>query len=88
MDCHGNKHFSVQTENGRKVGEGEMEMKLLKLKPCPFCGSLGEVHKKRNLDTYIVECTNNSCPASYMIGYDYECIEEAVEAWNTRQEGR
>lgn len=60
-------------------------MELFKLKPCPFCGSLGEVHKKKNLGTYIVECTNNSCPASYMIGCDYESIKEAIEAWNTRQ---
>lgn len=63
-------------------------MGMKELKPCPFCGSRGELHKKRNLDTYIVECTNDSRPASYMIGYDYECEEDAVKAWNKRQEGR
>ena len=54
------------------------------LKPCPFCGSKGELHQKRSLETWIVECTNNSCPASYMIGYDYDTSEEAIEVWNRR----
>ena len=54
------------------------------LKPCPFCGSKGELHQKRSLETWIVECTKNSCPASYMIGYDYDTSEEAIEAWNRR----
>ena len=54
------------------------------IKPCPFCGSEGKLHHKRNLGTWIVECSNNSCPASYMIGYDYDTQEEAIAAWNRR----
>lgn len=56
----------------------------LVLKPCPFCGSKGVLNKKRSLDTYIVECTNGSCPASYMIGNEYDSEEEAITAWNRR----
>lgn len=55
------------------------------LKPCPFCGSKAELHKRDVLDTsYIVECSNGTCPASYMLGWDYETEEEAIEAWNRR----
>ena len=38
------------------------------LKSCPFCGSAGIVVDKQWFGTWIVECTNNQCPASYMIG--------------------
>lgn len=53
-------------------------------KPCPFCGSAGEIEYKKALDTWIVRCSNSQCPASYMIGWDYETRGEAVEAWNSR----
>lgn len=56
----------------------------IELKPCPFCGNKGEIEHKRNLFTWIVQCSNNSCPASYMIGMDYDTKEEAVENWNRR----
>ena len=55
---------------------------MAELKPCPFCGREGELHQKRRLGTWIVECTNNSCPASCMIGYDYDTADDAIEAWN------
>lgn len=54
------------------------------LKPCPFCGSEATINHKVVLETWIVECSNISCPASYMIGYDYDTEEEAIEAWNKR----
>jgi len=54
------------------------------LKSCPFCGSAGIVVDKQWFGTWIVECTNNQCPASYMIGWDYDTKEEAIEAWNRR----
>ena len=54
------------------------------LKPCPFCGSTGEIEHKRVLDTWIVQCSNQECPASYMIGWDYDTAEDAIEAWNRR----
>ena len=54
------------------------------LKRCPFCGSNGKLKYRERLNTYIVECSNNSCPASYMIGYDYDTEEEAIKVWNTR----
>lgn len=54
------------------------------LKCCPFCGARGTVRKKINLKAWIVECSNVKCPASYMIGYDYDSKEEAIEAWNRR----
>lgn len=54
------------------------------LKRCPFCGHVAESRKKRGIDRWIVECTNPTCPASYMIGWDYDTEEEAIEAWNRR----
>lgn len=57
-----------------------------KLKKCPFCGSDAELSHKRNLNTWIVECSNQSCPASFMIGADFETEAEAIEAWNRRAE--
>ena len=71
-------HPERRKENLKKIEEME------KLKPCPFCGSKAVLRKKANLETYIVECTNGFCPASYMIGNDYETEEEAVEVWNKR----
>lgn len=58
----------------------------MELKPCPFCGGKAEIEYKRNLLTWIVQCSNNSCPASYMIGADFETEEATIEAWNRRAE--
>lgn len=57
---------------------------MSELKPCPFCGSEAVINHKQVLGTWIVECTNNSCPASYMIGMDYDTKLEAVDTWNRR----
>ena len=54
-----------------------------KLKPCPFCGSDAVINEKRYLK-WIVECSNMSCPASYMLGANYDTKEEAIESWNRR----
>ena len=56
----------------------------MELKPCPFCGSVGKVEHKKALGTWIIQCSNNQCPASYMIGWDYDTQNEAIEAWNRR----
>ena len=61
-------------------------MVMEELKRCPFCGGDGVITQKRNLETWIVECSNPICPASYMIGNDYDTKEEAIEAWNRRCE--
>ena len=57
---------------------------LDELKSCPFCGSKAELHSNIEYDTHIVECTNNFCMASYMIGMKYDTEEEANLAWNRR----
>jgi len=54
------------------------------LKRCPFCGAKAVMNYKQALNTWIVECSNSSCPASYMIGMDYDTEAEAIEAWNWR----
>ena len=59
---------------------------MTELKPCPFCGAKAEVRQKRALNTWIVECSNLLCPASYMIGMDYDTEDEAIEVWNRRAE--
>lgn len=67
-------------------GERRSDVSTNNLKRCPFCGSNGKLKHRERLNTYIVECSNNSCPASYMIGYDYDTEEEAIKVWNTRVE--
>ena len=57
---------------------------MTQLKDCPFCGSNGVIEHKRILGTWVVQCSNNSCPASYMIGNDYETKAEAIDVWNRR----
>lgn len=56
------------------------------IKTCPFCNSKAEIHHKFNKYTnaWVVECSNLSCPASYMIGNEFETEEEAIEEWNKR----
>ena len=54
------------------------------LKICPFCGNRGKLNYSDALNQYIVECTNDFCMASYMIGMKYDTEEEAVFAWNRR----
>lgn len=54
------------------------------LKTCPFCGNQAEITKKK-YSGFIVECTNQSCPASYMIGVSYDTEEEAIKVWNVRR---
>ena len=60
------------------------EERMSELKPCPFCGSKGVLNQKECVGTWIVECSNQTCFASYMIGWDYDSPLEAVKAWNTR----
>lgn len=55
-----------------------------KLKPCPFCGADGRMRYRSGTDDYIAECSNDMCPASFMIGWSYDTEEEAAEAWNRR----
>lgn len=56
----------------------------IELKPCPFCGNKATITYKQVLEAYICECSNNDCPASYMIGNIYDTMEEAIEVWNRR----
>ena len=67
----------------RRKNRKKLEQTLM---PCPFCGSKGELHRKGVGDDalWIVECANDFCPASYMIGNVYSSKEKAIEAWNTR----
>lgn len=68
-----------------RVEEKEGEQ-ITELNPCPFCGSKGELHRKglEEDNWWVIECTNDLCPASYMIGNKYSSEEEAIEVWNTR----
>lgn len=68
-----------------RVEEKEGEQ-MTELKHCPFCGNIGELHRKglEEDNWWVVECTNDLCPASYMIGNKYSSKEEAAEVWNTR----
>lgn len=57
--------------------------KLKKIKPCPFCGSEAKI-SKTYLDSYWISCPE--CGAEQ--GYAYISVEEALEHWNTRKEGK
>lgn len=60
-------------------------MKKIELKKCPFCGSEAGVSRIGYPSgiSYIVECDNKECGASY--GYNFNfTIEEVVEEWNKR----
>ena len=53
------------------------------IKPCPFCGNVGELNYRDKTNTYIVECTCNSCVA-YWISAKYDTKDEAIYEWNKR----
>ena len=61
--------------------------KVIKLKPCPFCGSEADTAYNTRFN-YQVFCTNDECFMSTITMYDKATEEEAIEAWNTRQKGR
>lgn len=54
------------------------------LKPCPFCGAEAHImHVEFNDQDiwYTPQCFK--CPCGWQ--YNYKTIEEAIEAWNTRE---
>ena len=66
---------------------------MSELKHCPFCGSPGVLEggdyiggwdERTGPRPYKVQCSNDMCQASYMIGMTFDAAEEAVEAWNRR----
>ena len=61
-----------------------MDDEKYKLKSCPFCGSEGKLNYSVALDDYVVECVNDFCMASYIIGMKYDTEDEAITAWNRR----
>lgn len=57
--------------------------KLKKIDPCPFCGSEAEI-SRTPLGAFWIQCPE--CGIEQ--GYSYHTVEEALEAWNTRKEGK
>lgn len=55
------------------------------IKSCPFCGRAGEAISEGNKYWYVA-CTNSSCPMGCVSTYTYDNLEQAIKAWNTRQE--
>lgn len=55
----------------------------LKPKPCPFCGTFGQVQQAGKM--WFVECANDttSCPVNPWTGY-FNNKYEAIKVWNRR----
>jgi hypothetical protein len=60
-----------------------------KLLPCPWCGNTPQVchgtTNRRKGNTHYVSCVNWDCKVKPSTGREWT-IEEAVKAWNTREE--
>ena len=56
---------------------------MIKLKPCPFCGSKAITLTSVYSDLHQVGCSNLSCKVLPQT-WDYDTLEEAIEAWNRR----
>lgn len=58
-----------------------------KLKPCPFCGGKASVIDHHNDDGSVsVGCADDTCLGFSGLGWLYKTEEEAIAAWNTREE--
>lgn len=55
---------------------------MMKLKPCPFCGSK-DIKVWMKFDSYFVQCEDCSALAPDPSCTEYE-MEEAIALWNTR----
>lgn len=58
-------------------------MKKVRLKECPFCGSKAGIEYSDN--QYHPFCPNEDCILC-SVNYGFDSLEEAVEAWNMRNE--
>jgi len=56
-------------------------MKLIELKPCPFCGGKAEVHEF-NGKCFMAYCSKCACEQ----GRNYTTEKAAIKAWNKRYE--
>lgn len=59
--------------------------KMMKLKPCPFCGAFPALKENHSGLTFVVECVNQMCGLQVK-SYASETEEAAIELWNTRAE--
>jgi Lar family restriction alleviation protein len=59
-----------------------------KLKPCPFCGGdeNGEVHRQQVAYTGGLVKWEIMCEGCGVTTWEFDTLEEAIEAWNTRYE--
>lgn len=62
---------------------GRRNMDEIKLKPCPFCGTSGQVQQAGKM--WFVECVNDTtlCPVNPWTGY-FKNKYEAITVWNRR----
>lgn len=58
-------------------------MATIKLKPCPFCGSPGELYQFKESQLWIVQCTNSRyCTCEYG---QSKSKSYAARLWNRRR---
>ena len=60
---------------------------MLKIKPCPFCGTKAEIICfNYEYGTVTIGCTNEECDIT--MGKGFFSDEEAINHWNRRYENR
>ena len=58
----------------------------IKIKPCPFCGSIGELQEDM-YGFYVMQCVNCGCQTPKKRagwGSEKASMDLAIEAWNRR----
>ena len=57
----------------------------LELKPCPFCGSSGEVQE--SLGDFSVHCKDCGCGTPWFVGIEGG-LGKCIASWNKRKKGK
>jgi len=54
------------------------------IKPCPFCGGIGEIHNEGDWGSIWVQCRECSAEGSWIDTHDGYNENDAIDRWNNR----